>query len=203
MQNNSKINTALLSIIIVLLLVGIYLMVTKKETPNELGQVTPGPQLNTTDNTQNTQNNTPPVTPPENNNPVVPAGWSMVSENGMSATIPAGYSHNTEFARAAGFNAVTLNIGSGNKLVVSIYKWNNQVLFNESVPQGVSSDYTLINNNYQISGLTGKYYQRSTAIGGGNLIVVPSKLVVIDIQPASFIGVPQAIIDQIVASIKL
>lgn len=208
MQNNSKINTILPVIVIILLLVGIVMLASKKESgTNEQNtdnnsQIAPSGQTNSVNNQNNsvTDVGTPP--PADYRPSAVPTGWSIASANGMSVSVPEGYSHNTQVPGALSGSGVALNIMYGNNIVANILKFDSQKMFSDSAPHG-TNDYTLINSNYQISGISGQYYQRSSQSGGGNLIVVPSKLVIIGISPASFVGISQATLDQIVSSIKL
>lgn len=142
----------------------------------------------------------------------------VCSNAGMSVKVPneSKYECDTEVARVFGNGAVALNVSYKNNSyksnsasissyqVVSMYKFSNQVLFNEGVPQDLLySDFTLINSKYSISGTTGSYYNQNLSNGGGSMIVIPSKLIIISIDPASYIGISQTTLDSIVASISL
>lgn len=130
---------------------------------------------------------------------------SVISKNGITVAIPKnGFTYNTDVARAAGNGAFALNVGYNKKAVVSIYKWSNQVLFEEVTP--VMNDYSehvLFDTNFKIDNLTAIYYKaKDPQIGGEDIIVVPSKLTTIQVSNASWIGITQSMLDQIISSIK-
>ena len=125
---------------------------------------------------------------------------STISKNGITVTIPKeGFTYDTIVAHAAGTSAVALNVGYNNKIVVSIYKWNNQSLFTESIPNG--ANYQAVDMNYSINNMPAQYYKFSE--GGESFIVVPSKLTIIQVSNVSYIGITQSVLDQIITSIKI
>lgn len=126
----------------------------------------------------------------------------VCSNAGMSFFVPnqSSYQCNTEVARAVGNGAVALNVGYNNKQVISIYKFTNQVMFEESKD---NIDYNLVNSNYQISETTGLYYEGKSSIGSDNKrIVVAPKWAIITIAPVSYTGISQTTLDSIVNSIS-
>jgi hypothetical protein len=161
-----------------------------------------------TTNNNPTQQQTP---PPANNPPKQQPSSSTknCSNAGMSVTVPnqPNYKCNTEVARVYGNTAVAVGVGYWSNLssingkeVISIYKFANQAVFNEN---SNNIDYTLVNSSYPISGTTGLYYEGNANIGSDNKrIVVPSQWIIISIDPASYIGISQTILDSITNSIS-
>lgn len=206
MQAN-KMTNILLGIIALVLIVGIALFFTHQTSTSPAVQTTPRTDvMNNTipSQTQNsqTQNN---QTSTSNSNPIPVAnpGWTTASANGMSVSMPPGYSQNTGLPAALEGKGTSLNIAYNGTMVLGILKFSDQGMFNESIPQGANSGYSLVNSNYPVSGLVGQYYQDSQSVGGQNLIVVPSKLAIITIEPLSYSGIPQTTLNKIIGSINL
>lgn len=203
MQNkNSKLNTILLVILIIIALVCVWKLISQKNghegmVRTEVGWVTVPPAP--IDQTQATD-----ATAQSEYQPSTTTGAASTtktfSANGMSVQVPieGGYIYDTQTASVVGNSAVALNVGLGSKSVLSIYKYTSVQSFNEAATM---SEMVLVNSNYPISGTTGMYYEGQDGYQGSTRIVVPSKMTTIDISPASFIGIPQSTLSQIIASI--
>lgn len=137
----------------------------------------------------------------------------ICSNAGMSIIVPnqLNYQCNTQVPQVFGNGVVALSVGYKDnptsiesKEIISIYKFSNKAMFDESIPQGQYSDYILVNKNYKIDGTISNYYnsKRSIMNVGENLIVIPSKLIIILIAPASYTGITQKTLDQILSSFK-
>ncbi len=144
------------------------------------------------DDQQTNQNS---QTPPETE-----SNFQTKTAFGISVTAPKTLTISSGVGDYGVFQGISnIKISNGNHIVVDINKYPSQVRFNEDIPQGQYSDWILLNNNYPIGGTTGIDYKRKDT--GGFLIVVPSKLTLIFIEPISFSGVSQAVLDKIMDSV--
>lgn len=203
MENKSILNTVLLIIVIILLLIAIFYIVTK-DSKKEVINLEEGEKVSLEERQADAALSIPLNTEPKPENNIA-ASWSVISVNGMGVSIPEGFTYDTQVARVAGDSAVALNIGYNNKMVISIYKWNNNALYLEEVPK--NGDFASIDSNYTVGGVLGVLYKAKEQDAGlaplGDIVAIPSKNIIMQIEKASWIGIPEETLTQIVASVKL
>lgn len=158
---------------------------------------TPKPNTNSTTSPTETQTNNPIPTETEDNTQT--PGQILIAY-GVSVDVPIGLEGKAQ-TETSGANAgiEQVYVVNGNKRVVTIAKYPNQVRFDEDT--ATMSDYTLKNGNYAIGGIAGKYYQGKEEVIG-DAILVSSKLIVIQIEPTSYSGVSTEVLTSILKSIK-
>lgn len=130
------------------------------------------------------------------------AGWKVVRYQDISLTVPS------EFKDVASTNedTISLFLGIDSENIESygsimIGKFTNQTTFNEMTSGAGSTGEVLIDANYPISGVTGKYY----SAGEGVVIIVPSKrsMILITPGPKGWKNYTESDINKIIRSIKL
>lgn len=134
-------------------------------------------------------------------------GWQQTETKtnyGISISVPNGmnYSANVgDYGVFAGLKMI--KVTNGNNIVIDITKEPNQVRFNEDAIRNVN-EWILVDSNYSIGGVVGKYYRsKSGILDNGVSIVIPSKLIIISVSPSSFAGISQSELDKIISSITI
>lgn len=134
------------------------------------------------------------------------SGWKTYSENNVSIQIP----QNLKFVSgvpvvlggcAKGF---TISNSTAGTVVLTLYKYNNKVCFDEDHTNFTSqySDWRLINSNYSFNGEVGEYYSRSTGGYTTFAIILPTKFIEISVEDTNYSKVSASDLIKILASVQ-
>lgn len=200
-NNNSKLNTVLLIVLVVLAAACLVVLLTQR-TERRMPAGENFPNVNySNSNIPNevTYGSSQSQEVAINNQTVSQSSKKVFTAGGMSVSMPVGqgYSFNTSAPGALANVGQVLNIVKNNMLVATLTKFSSQSFLRDSTP-GSSSDWTLVNANYNVSGVAAQYYERATGSKSGEtLVVVPSKLVTI------YITADDSLTAEILASVKI
>lgn len=129
-----------------------------------------------------------------------PSTDQIVTAYGMSITVPVDLQGKSETENSGANSGLQqVYVVNGNKRVVTMAKYPDQVRFEEDT--SALPDYKLRTNNYAIGGLIGRYYEGKNS-SVGDLIVIPSKLAIVQIEAISSSGVSLIAVDNLLRSVK-
>ncbi len=182
MQNN-KTNPIVIVLLVIAVVLLVYIAFDKKEIADNTFST------NQRQNSDIKETDQQQVSKSDNSN--------VKSAYGITITVPDGFIFDSSLND---FNTKLVTVGSSvnNHMAVSFVVYPSLIQYNEDTQIG--NDIILSNANYRIGGTTGKFY--TSKDGLESYVFVPSKLMVVSISPASFVGVSQTVIDEMVNSIK-
>lgn len=190
-MNSQRTNTFLLVILIILVLVGI-IMLAKRDHVDRQQIMPPVSEESEQAPATSQQNPTQPTS-------LAPSVTTTRTEYGVSITTP----NTTQFEKFSNTTGASIGnkgfvISNNSKESINVTIFPSQARLNEDMPQGVGSDWTLVNANYRFAGSPARLYSSTF----GKLILVPSKLAWIEVMNPSVSGLSQSVTDQMLASIS-